>query len=112
MTFVPKGRKFAAMIPSRTSFIEAVINGVSSVSSGVLEYAVTHTFFVQFCDSSFVAAWAIATDPPFNSSPSFGVVVGAGVAKNDEMTKKLIAMNRFPIKKALFRGYGHPTTLF
>jgi hypothetical protein len=40
--FVPSGTKLLATMPECTVFPDAVMNGVSSVSSGELEYAVTH----------------------------------------------------------------------
>jgi hypothetical protein len=56
LIFVPMGRRFVATIPSLTQFPEAVIKGVSSVCSGVDEYAVTIT------SSVFATRWGVSGD--------------------------------------------------
>ena len=62
---MPNGNILVATIPSRVRVPIAVRKGVSSVSSGVLVYAVTHilTVFAAFSTSSslFVAAFATCT---------------------------------------------------
>ena len=49
-TFVPNGNMLVAITPSRVRDPLAVMSGVSSVSSGELEYAVIYTLSVERFD--------------------------------------------------------------